>query len=123
MTTTTNRKPHMVDITTTAVVILNIKDSSYSSGLKTDLGYTALPESGEVPTGKTLVGKGKITALQRGCFGIWLKYAKTATKFQIARVICSPTKADTVFTDAKGETYAGKPIVEVLIPRRRQIVF
>lgn len=123
MTTTPQpRTPVMIDITTTNVVLLNIKASSIGSGLMNVLGYSNLT-NGEVPTSKNLVGKGKTAALNNGCFGIWLKYAKTSTKSQVAKVLCSPTKADTVFEAAKAQTYAGKNIIEALIPRRRQLVF
>lgn len=121
-TTTNNRTPYLIAITQAKVVRIQAKASALSAILET-LGYTALAASGEVPEGKTLVGKGKAAALANGVFGIVVDYAKTSTKTQSARLLCSPTKADTVFTEIKGKTYAGKNIVDARAPRRRIYVF
>lgn len=122
-TATTNaRSPYLIDVGNNKVVKLQLKASSLDA-LAPVLGLTALPATGAIPDGKTLVGSGKMAAMQNGCFGINLVYAKTATKNQTAKVLCSPTKADTVFTDARGKTYADKSIVEVRVPRRRVYTF
>lgn len=125
MTTTSanQRSPFLIDIGNNKVVKLQLKASSLDAALRPVLGITALPESGEVPDGKILVGQGREAAMRNGCFGINLVYAKTATKNQTAKVLCSPTKADTVFQDAKGKTYASKNIVDVRVPRRRVYTF
>jgi hypothetical protein len=123
-TTSTNaRSPYLIDVGNNKVVKLQLKKSSYDAGLATELGLTVLPESGEIPTGKTLVGTGREAAMRNGCFGIVLVYSKTATKNQSAKVLCSPTKADTVFNTVKGKTYAGKNIVDARVPRRRIFTF
>lgn len=117
------RSPHFIDIGNNKVVRLQLVATSYSAGLLGDLGITAAPASGEVPQGKTLVGVGRTAAMQNGCFGVNLVYAATATKSQTAKVLCSPTKADSVFTDAKSSTYRSKNIIEVRVPRRRVYSF
>lgn len=123
-TTSTNaRSPFLIDIGNNKAVKLQLKKSSYDSGLLTELGIRALPESGEVPKEITLVGTGREAAMRNGCFGINIVYSKTATKNQTAKVLCSPTKADTVFNTVKGKTYAGKNIVDARVPRRRIFTF
>jgi hypothetical protein len=120
---TNARSPFFIDVGNNKVVKMQLKASSLDEGLRPVLGITAAPISGEVPSGKTLVGSGRLAAMQNGCFGINVVYSKTATKNQTAKVLCSPTKADTVFVDARGKTYAGKNIVEVRVPRRRVYTF
>jgi hypothetical protein len=121
-TSTNNRTPYLIAITTAKVVRIQAKASAVSA-VEGTLGYTQLTETGEIPSGKTLVGKGKAAALANGVFGITIDYAKTATKIQSAKLLCSPTKADTVFTEIKGKTYAGKNIIDARVPRRRIYVF
>ena len=121
-TATTNaRTPFLIDVGNNKVVKLQLKASSVDEGLRTSLGLTVM--GAEVPADKTLVGSGRLAAMQNGCFGINLVYAKTPTKNQTAKVLCSPTKADTIFTEGRGKTYAGKNIVEVRVPRRRVFTF
>jgi hypothetical protein len=123
-TTATNaRSPFFIDVGNNKVVKLQLKASSIDESLRGVLGLTAAAASGEVPAGKSLVGKGKLAAMQNGCFGINLVYEKTASKTQTARVLCSPTKADTVFQEARAKTYASKNIVEVRVPMRRVYTF
>jgi hypothetical protein len=123
-TTGTNaRSPFLIGVGGDKVVKLQLKASSIDETLRGTLGLVALPSTGVIPTGKTLVGSGKLAAMQNGCFGINLVYAKSSTKNQTAKVLCSPEKADTVFNDAKGKTYAGKNIVDVRVPRRRVYTF
>src|SRR3569832_1674834 len=120
---TNARSPFFIDVGSNKVVKLQLKASSMDETLRPVLGLTVAAASGEVPQGKTLVGSGRLAAMQNGCFGINLVYAKTASKNQTAKVLCSPTKADTVFNDARSKTYAGKNIVEVRLPRRRVYTF
>ena len=124
MATSSNaRSPFIIDVGNDKVVKLQLKASSIAGTLQGKLGLTALAASGEIPEGKTLVGTGRLAAMSNGCFGVNLVYAKTATKNQTAKVLCSPTKADTVFTDARGDKYAGSNIVDVRVPRRRVYTF
>lgn len=112
--------PHYITITGTNVVQLQLIKANFTAGLNTELGITAgSGTDGEKPTGSSVVGKGKQSALQNGCFGVNLAYAKTATKIQTAKVLCSPSKADTVFKNAPAKKYGTFDIVEVRIPRRR----
>jgi hypothetical protein len=115
------RTPYFIDVGNNKVVLLQLVKTSISA-LTDELGLTE-STNGEAPTGKTLVGKGRYAAMQNGCFGVNLVYAKTAIKFQTAKVLCSPTKADSIFIDAKTSTYAGKNIIEVRVPRRRIYTF
>jgi hypothetical protein len=124
MATTSNaRSPYVIDVGNGKVVKLQLKASAYSASLLGKLGITALPASGAVPDGKTLVGNGRIAAAQNGCFSMNLVYSKTATRTQQARVMCSPTKADTAFTEVRGDTYGGSTIIEGRVPRRRVYTF
>lgn len=117
------KSPYLIEITGNKVVKLQLKTSSYDSTLLTALGLTKLPDNGEIPQGKTLVGVGRQAAMMNGCFGVNLIYARTASQNQTAKVLCSPTKADTVFEQAKTATYNGKNIVEARVPRRRIYTF
>jgi hypothetical protein len=121
--TTNARSPYLIDVGNNKVVKLQLKASSMDAGLIGVLGIAPMAASGEVPVGKTLVGTGRLAAMQNGCFGINVVYAKTATKSQTAKVLCSPSKADTVFVEARGKTYNGKNIVDVRVPRRRVYTF
>ncbi len=120
--TSTARTPFFIDVGNNKVVQVQIIKSSYSAGLLTALGMTE-DTTGEVPAGKALVGKGRLAAMQNGCFGVVLVYKVSATKYQRAKVLCSPTKADTIFADAKDDTYRSKNIVEVTVPKRRVLTF
>lgn len=117
------RSPYLIDVGNNKVVKLQLKATSMDAGLATSLGITKLPDTGAVPEGKTLVGQGRLAAMQNGCFGVNLVYARTPTVNLTAKVLCSPTKADTIFTEGKGKTYNGKNIVEVRVPRRRIYTF
>lgn len=117
------KTPHYIEITPTTVVRLQLDADAYPAGLKTQLGIEDGVAGGGPPTGKTLVGTGRLAAAQRGCFGIGLVYAKTPTKNQTAKVMCSPSKADTVFVDAIGSKYRTFDILEVRVPRRRVYTF
>lgn len=122
-TATRNRSPHWITISGNNVVQLQLVASSYSAGLLTELGIEKGAESGEVPQGKTQVGEGRADALNRGCFPIVIKYAVGGGKSQTAKVLCSPSKADTVMENAKNKTYRGKNITKVRPPRRRVFTF
>lgn len=116
------KTPYAVDVGNNKVVVISVYADRFAA-LLTTLGYTALGAGGEVPTGKTKVGQGRKAALQNGCFAVNLVYAKTATKNQTAKVLVSPSKSDTVFTEAKTKTYNSKNIIEVKIPTRRVLAF
>jgi hypothetical protein len=123
MTTTAvvPKTPYFINVTATSGVVIKAKKTSVSA-IATTLGWTELT-SEEIPAGKTLLGRGRLAALRAGCFGVNLVYAKTATREQVAKVLCSPTNADTIFTEGRTKTYAGKNIVRVEIPKRRVLVF
>ena len=109
-----DRKPHYLEVVSGKLVELSLKSSSYSSGLKTALGL----KDNAVDT-DNIIGKGSEDALENGCVPINLVYKKSATKTQTAKVLCAPSKADTVFTDAIGTKYNGKEVIKVRFPRRR----
>lgn len=115
------RSTFSIDLPGNKIVLLSLKESSFDPGLRTALGLTIVKD-GEVPAGKTLVGRGRLAAMQNGCFGVNLVYRK-GNKSQTAKVLCSPTKADTVFQEAISKTYNSKNIVEVRVPRRRIFTF
>lgn len=116
------RTPHFIDIGTNKVVLLQIVASSYSAGLLSDLGMTAAT-TGEVPSGKTQVGSGRLAAMQNGCFPIILVYQFSTTVQRRAKVLCSPSKADTIFIDGRSNTYRSKNIIRVDVPKRRVLTF
>lgn len=113
--------PHFLTITGNNVVKLNLIKTNYDDGLNGVLGQVAAAtDAGEVPAGKSQVGVGKPDALDRGCFGIVIVYEKTAKIRQNAIVTVSPSKADTVFSEAKNKKYNGKNIVRAQ-PKRHRI--
>lgn len=116
------RTPYFIAVTAANVVKLQLVEASIT-GVAAELGLTKAPADGSVPAGKVLVGSGKLAAMQAGCFGINLVYAKTAAKNQTAKVLCSPTMADTVFQAVKGKKYRTFDIVEARVPRRRTYTF
>ena len=113
------RSPFYIVVGNNNVVRLQLVATSFNAALLTELGITAGTANGEPPAGKNLVGSGKQAALERGCFGVNLVYAATATKNQTVKVVCSSQKADTVFAGARSKTYRSKNIVDVRVPRRR----
>ncbi len=117
------RTPFFIDVGNAKVVRLQLVATNFNAGLLAVLGILPAGAGGEPPAGKTLVGSGRLGAMQNGCFGVNLVYIKTGTKTQTAKVLCSPAKADTVFQDARGQTYAAKNITEVRVPRRRVYQF
>lgn len=120
------RDAHFIDVGNNNVVKLQLVSSSYSTGLLSALGISEKSTTGEVPQGKTQIGQGVQAALENGCFGLNVVYNVTATKNQVAKVLCSPTKASTVFSRTNGartQTYRGKNIVEAKVPKRRTLKF
>ncbi|MBD2568363.1 hypothetical protein [Anabaena lutea] len=91
------------------------------SGVASDLGWDE-SATGEVPTGKTLVGSGVADALLNGCFPVALYYTKGGQDRR-AVVLCSPTKADTIAVDAKNSKYLGQDIIRVAPVRRRRFTY
>lgn len=115
----TPKTPYFLDVGNNRVVLIKLVKTSYSAGLVAALGMTE-GTTDEVPQGKVLVGTGRLAALQNGCFG--LVYAFSGTVKRKAKVLCAPSKADTIFTEAKAHTYRGKNILEAEIPKRRVYV-
>lgn len=113
---TAKRASYLLEINSNSVVELKLIDKNVSA-IATELGYTKLPDDGTLPAGKTLVGNSKEDALELGCLPIRIVYKK-GTKTQSAVLMCTPTKADTVFKDLPGKTYDGKKIVKVRPIRR-----
>lgn len=116
---TNARSPFLLKITATTGVILQLKATSFDESLRPVLGLTAIGDDGELPPGITLLGKGKLAAMNAGAFAVNLVYQRTASKLQTAKALVSPMQADTVFTAARSKTYNGKNIVDVRVPRRR----
>lgn len=120
------RDAHFIDVGNNNVVLIQLVSTSYSAGLLTALGISEKSTTGEVPQGKTQIGRGSEDALKNGCFGVNLVYNATATRVQTAKVLCSPTKASTIFSrdnGARNQTYRGKNIVEAKVPKRRTFKF
>lgn len=110
---------YLISIGNNQFVKLSLKASSYSAGLLAVLGLIPVVD-GRSFNNRILVGQGRLAAMHNGCFGINLIYARTPTVNLTAKVLCSPTKADTVFQDARGQTYNGKNIIDVRVPRRQK---
>lgn len=114
------RFPHFIAISGTNVVQLQLIKANFTAGLSAELDVDAGGgTTGTVPTGKTLIGRGKQAAMESGCFGVNLVYAKTTSKNQVAKVLCSPNKADTIFKNGIGKNYGTYNITAVRVPRRR----
>lgn len=116
------RSPYLIDVGNNKVVLLQVVATSISN-VADDLGMTQLPATGELPAGKTQVGQGRRAAMENGCFPIILVYQISSTKQQRAKVLCSPSKSDTIFVDGRSATYRGKNIIRVEIPKRRILAF
>jgi hypothetical protein len=118
------RSPYLIALDDNAVVKIQVVEASIS-GLVAALGMTKLPDTGEVPDGKVLIGSGKAAALAGGAIPVNLVYYVPATKkTQTAKVLVSPTKAGSnLFDTLRGLNYAGKAIVDVRSPRRRVYTF
>jgi hypothetical protein len=112
------RASYFLDINATSVVELQLVEKSIGP-LATALGYTKAPADGSLPAGKTLVGNSREDALELGCLPLRAAYRKGA-KTQSAVLLCTPTKADTVFKALLGLNYDGNKIVKVRPIRRRR---
>ena len=115
---TRNREFHYLQVKGTNYVELNLKTQAFADGgLRTALGIEKTK-----PENAAIVANSKEEALENGCVPVVLVYKAAGGKNQTAKVLCSPAKADTVFTEARGKRYAGKEIVKVRFPRRRVYV-
>ncbi|MCY7381261.1 MAG: hypothetical protein LH628_01485 [Microcoleus sp. CAN_BIN18] len=112
------RASYFLEINDSSVVELQLIEANLA-GIFADLGYTKAPADGSLPTGKTLVGSSREDALEMGCLPVRVAYRK-GTKTQSALLLCTPTKADTVFKNLPGKKYAGFTIVKVRPVRRRR---
>lgn len=122
---TNPRSPYFIDVGNNRVVKLQLADAAFADGtLLTSLGITkgVAPDFGP-PAGKQKVADGRQAALQLGCFAVNLVYDVSATKKQTAKVLVSPTKADTIFAEAKTKKYRNLNISDIRIPRRRVLSF
>ena len=115
MPTAGARKAHYMQIAQDQYIQLNLVAGNYDGGLDTVLGM----QESEPADPTHVIGTGFTAALKRGAVPLRLVYKAANGKNQTAKVLCSPATADTVFNDAIGQSYAGKPIVEVRFPRRR----
>jgi len=113
-----SKTPYYLEINADVVVELQVIEKNISA-IATELGMTKAPADGSLPTGKTLAGSSKDDALELGCLPLRIAYRK-GTKLQSAVLLCPPSKADTVFKNLIGKTYAGFKIVKVRPIRRRR---
>ncbi|MFN6565454.1 MAG: hypothetical protein RMY28_037415 [Nostoc sp. ChiSLP01] len=111
---------YFINVTANKVVRIKAVESSVGN-LADNLGWTK-STTGEVPDGKTLLGTGVSDALLNGCFPVAIYYTKNGTERR-AVVLCAPTKADTIATEAKAGKYLGCPVVKVTAVRRRKFVY
>ncbi len=119
-TTAKKKSTYFINVSATKVVRIKAVKASVSN-LADNLGWTE-SATGEVPEGKILVGTGIQDALLNGCFPVAIYYTKGGTERR-AVLLVSPTKADTIATEAKTGTYAGNPVVKVTAVRRRKFVY
>jgi len=112
------RVPYFLEINATVVVELQVIEKNITA-IAADLGYTKAAADGTLPAGKTVVGNSREDALELGCLPIRIAYKK-GTKTQSALLLCTPTKADTVFKSLVGKNYAEHRIVKVRPVRRRR---
>ncbi|BAZ36965.1 hypothetical protein NIES4101_28860 [Calothrix sp. NIES-4101] len=118
--TSRTRTTYFIDLGNNKVARVKAIKTSISA-LTASLGWTE-DADGVPPQGKTLVGDGIEDALLNGCFPIALYYTKNKQKRR-AVVLVSPTKADTIATEARGKTYAGNPVISVRPVRRRKFTY
>ncbi|MFN6486612.1 MULTISPECIES: hypothetical protein [unclassified Nostoc] len=111
---------YFINVSSTKVVRIKAVKASVGN-LADNLGWTE-SATGEVPDGKTLVGTGISEALLNGCFPVAIYYSKGGTERR-AIVLASPTKADTIATEAKAGTYAGNQVIRVTAVRKRKFVY
>lgn len=114
--------PYLITLGNNRFVQIKLKASSYNAGLEAALGLIRVID-GRSLNNRNIVGSGRLAAMENGCFGINLIYARTARVNLTAKVLCSPTKADTIFTEGRNQTYNGKNIIEVRVPRRQKYSF
>lgn len=114
---TTVRKKDLgyYDINATSIAEVKVIRASYS-GIAETIGLTL---DDTPPTGKTVIASGRNQALLVGCFPVVIVYSVGAGKYQSAKVLVAPAKADTAIAELRGKTYRGKRISEVRPVRRR----
>lgn len=120
MATAKKKTNYLIDIGNNKVVSVKAVKASIGD-IAASLGYTE-DADGEIPAGKTLVGASREDALINGCFPISVTYLKNKEP-RSAKLLVSPTKADTVATELKTKKYAGNNIVKVTPVRRRKYVY
>ncbi|WP_448268691.1 hypothetical protein [Nostoc sp. DSM 114159] len=118
--TAKKKTTYFINVSSTKVIRIKAVKASVGN-LADNLGWTE-STTGEVPDGKTLVGTGTSEALLNGCFPVAVYYSKGGTERR-AIVLVSPTKADTIATEAKSGTYAGSQVIRVTAVRRRKFVY
>lgn len=118
--TAKTRTAYFIDIGNNKIVKVKALKTSIGE-IAANLGYTE-DADGNPPDGKILVGTSREDALTNGCFPIAVYYTKNKHE-RMAKLLVSPTKADTVATELKGKKYAGNPIVKVTPVRRRKFVY
>lgn len=111
------RDPHHLTIRAGRVVRMQLFKDIYAGGLGGALGIEEAPA--EVPSSTTIIGVNRQDALRNGAVPIRLGYLHTSRIRRSATVLCSPEKADTIFTAGLSQQYKGKNIVSVLPARRR----
>ncbi len=118
-TTPTTRKkdPAYFKVADGKYAEVKLRKSSFSGALATELGI-----EWTLPGGAAVIALGKAASVVAGCFPIILEYEVRDGITQTTRVLCAPTKADTIGQGAMGKTYNGKPIKAVRAPRRRVFV-
>lgn len=112
------RVGYYLEINANSIVELQLIEKNVTA-IAAELGYTKAGDDGTIPAGKTLVGNSREDALELGCLPIRVAYRK-GTKTQSAVLLCTPTKADTVFKNLLGKNYAEHKITRVRPIRRRR---
>jgi hypothetical protein len=112
------REDWYIKIRNQTYVKLLLPKSTMDDGLATAAGYQK-----EITEGDLVIGTDKAAALQFGCVAFNIYYTNAQGRTSTAKVVVSPAKADTFFSEARTKTYKSKNITNVRVPRRIKYVF
>lgn len=99
-------------------VRINLVKAAISAELATAAGYVQ-----ELPNGANQIGNSKEDAMNNGCVGFNVYYKGNTGRLQAAKLIVSPSKADTFRQAAMNSNYRDKKIENVRVPRRVKYTF
>jgi hypothetical protein len=112
------REDWYIKIRNNTFVKLLLPKSTVGDDLATTAGYQK-----EITDADLVIGTDKAAALQFGCVAFNVYYTNAQGKNSTAKLVVSPTKADTFYTEARTKKYKSRDITNVRVPRRIKYVF